>query len=308
MKRRIIDCHAHLGDIFHENKNITFKTNIQKGDYNDPFMSCEKSGYTAPMGDPNDPDALIRAGQYRCWEWTLENCSKDMDESHIDFAVMLPIWPNTTFEEYLAASTLDPRIIPFTSCDFSLDTDELVRKLRRDIDRGAKGLKLHPTLQNIPLDDPKVEAATRLFGEADLPIVTHTGDNPYYTREQSHFPSNPAFSQTKLIFDYCRRHPDFKIICAHCGSAPDMFYEATRGLNNVYTDTTMCSAASMRRFVDLLGPDKLLFGTDVPFGSFRYSTAEMEKAFAGRPEIADQCFFSNMADLIHLKYKPYSKD
>jgi urate oxidase len=36
MAKRIIDSHAHIGDIFHENKNITFKTNVKKGDYDDP--------------------------------------------------------------------------------------------------------------------------------------------------------------------------------------------------------------------------------------------------------------------------------
>lgn len=300
--RRIIDSHAHLGDIFHENKNITFKTNIKKGDYEDPFIECERSGYTKPLIVENetDLDHLINAGQYRCWEWTLENCSKEMDEYHVNYAVMLPIWPNTTFEEYLAASKLDPRIIPFTSAVFSLDIPEMVSKLKKDIDKGARGLKLHPTLQNMPLDDPKTEAAVRVFGEAGLPIVTHTGANPYYTKEKSYFPTNPMYSEASKVFEFCHKFPDFNIICAHCGGMPEQFYEAVKDLKNVYTDTTMCSAAAMRKAVELLGPEKLLFGTDVPFGSFKYSIAECEKAFADEPEIADMCFYKNIARLIHL--------
>lgn len=301
---RIIDSHGHLGDIFHENKNITFKTNIKKGDYNDPFIETERSGYSRPLiiEDEEDLNHLINAGQYRCWEWTLENCSKDMDEHNIDYVVMLPIWPNTTFEEYLAASKLDPRIIPFTSADFSLEIPEMVAKLKFDIERGAKGIKLHPTLQNMPLDDPKTEAAVKVFGEADLPIVTHVGENPYYTKEKSHFPTNPMNSQAHLVFEFCHRFPDYKIICAHCGSLPEMFYEGVKGLKNVYTDTTMCSAASMRKAVELLGPDKLLFGSDVPFGSFKYSVAELKKAFADDPEIGDMVAFKNMAKLLKLPY------
>lgn len=73
--RRIIDSHGHIGDIFHENKNITFKTNISKGNYEDPFIACECSGYKVPL-IPKNLDELIKAGQYRCWEWTLENCQK----------------------------------------------------------------------------------------------------------------------------------------------------------------------------------------------------------------------------------------
>ena len=72
---RIIDSHAHIGDIFHENINITFKTNIKKGEYDDPFIQCEKSGYTTAlfpadvMADPEKVGpfvySLIKAGQYR---------------------------------------------------------------------------------------------------------------------------------------------------------------------------------------------------------------------------------------------------
>ena len=301
---RIIDSHAHLGDIFHENKNITFKTNIQKGDYNDPFIDCERSGYTQPLivEDLTDLNHLINAGQYRCWEWTLENCSRDMDEADVDYAVMLPIWPNTTFEEYLAASKLDPRIIPFTSADLSLEIPEMIEKLKKDIENGAKGIKLHPTLQNMSLDDPRTEAAVKVFGETNLPIVTHVGENPYYTEEKSHFLTNPMNSQAHLVFEFCKKFSDYKIICAHCGSMPEMFFEGVKGLDNVYTDTTMCSAASMRKAVELLGADKLLFGSDVPFGSFKYSVAELKKAFADDPETLDKVAFRNMADLIHLPY------
>ncbi|MDR2655407.1 MAG: amidohydrolase family protein [Oscillospiraceae bacterium] len=298
MKRRIIDSHAHLGDIFHENKNITFKTNIKKGSYEDPFIECERSGYNIPL-IPKDPTDLINAGQSRSWEWTLENCSREMDEAGIDFAVMLPIWPNTTFEEYLAASKLDPRIIPFTSADFSLDTAELAAKLRLDIDRGAKGLKLHPTIQNMPLDDPKTVAAVRVFTEADLPVITHTGSNPYYV-PGSPWPTNPANSEPAKIWAFCRAHPDTKIICAHCGGSGEAFIKAVGDLKNVYTDTTMCNRVNMQNAVSLLGPERLLFGSDVPFGSFKPSVEEMELAFADRPDIADMCFYSNMARLIHM--------
>lgn len=99
---RIIDSHTHIGDIFHERKNITFKTNIHKGDYDDPFIQCERSGYTSPLFPPeimSDPEKvgpfvykLIKSGQYRCWEWTLENLTRELDaHPEVKYTVMLPM-------------------------------------------------------------------------------------------------------------------------------------------------------------------------------------------------------------------------
>lgn len=303
MAKRIIDSHAHIGDIFHENKNITFKVGIEKGNYEDPFIECERSGYTQPL-IPKNPTDLIHAGQFRSWEWTLENLTKELDEHpEVEGIVMLPIWPNQTYEEYWAAAALEPRIIPFTTCVLSMETGAMQDKLRQDIANGAKGLKLHPTIQNLALDDPKTEAAVKVFRDADLPVLTHCGANPYYT-EDSPFSkvTTPAYSDFPEIVKFCHKWADTKIIVAHCCSFAEMLYEGTKGLENVYTDTSMCSAEKMRLGVELLGEDKVLFGTDVPFGSFHYSIAELDKAFPDAPDVLDKVAYANMATLMHLEF------
>ena len=304
MVRRIIDSHAHIGDTFHESRNITFKTNVRKGDYEDPFVECERSGYVNPLipDTPEKLEELIHAGQYRAWEWTLENLTAELDRHpEVRGVVMLPIWPNQTFEEYLAASMLEPRIIPFTTCVLDMPLKDMAAKLRRDIDRGAKGLKLHPTIQNAPLDDPRIEAAVKVFGEAGLPVLTHCGANPYYTDDSPWSKATtPAYSDFPKVVDFCHKWKDVKIIVAHCCTMVDILFEAVRDLDNVYTDTSMCSAALMQKGVELMGGDKILFGTDVPFGSFHYSLAELDKAFADNPEMLDKVGYANIASLINI--------
>lgn len=299
---RKIDFHTHIGDIFHENKNITFKTNLKRQVYDDPFTVCEASNYKEPflMDDEADMDKVIWAGQYRCWEWSLENMAAEMTKNGITYSIALPVWPNTTFEEYLAASKLDNRIIPFSSADFSLDGEALKEKLEKDIAHGAKGLKLHPTLQNISLRDEKVAIAVRTFGEADLPVITHVGENPYYTSEQP-FETNPAYSAIQEFFWLAHEFPDYKLVAAHCCSCIELLAEGTAGLSNVYTDTTMCNAETMRHGVEVLGADKILFGSDVPFGSFAPSVQAVEEAFREEPGILDQVCYKNAATLIHLE-------
>lgn len=127
----------------------------------------------------------------------IRELSKEMDEIQgLVGVVMLPIWPNQTFEEYFAASKIDSRIIPFTTCVLDMPIDSMCEKLKEDIKMGAKGLKLHPTIQNTALDDPRIEAAVKVFGEADLPVLTHCGANPYYTADKP-FKTNPLLSALK---------------------------------------------------------------------------------------------------------------
>ena len=183
---RIIDFHTHLGDIFHENQNITFKKigSVKHPQCFDPFQDLEESGFTRPLIVPDQEaqNILIDAGQYRTWDRGSIFAHQEMMDACGGnyYMVSLPIMPNTSFEEAWAASLLEPRIIPFTCCDYGLPIDQMLAKLQQDIDHGAKGLKLHPIIQNVPLDDERTIEACKLFGERGLPITTHCGVNDYY--------------------------------------------------------------------------------------------------------------------------------
>lgn len=299
---KILDIHTHVGDIFHENRSITFKTNIKKGDYEDPFIEVERSGYTKPLivKDEKDHQRLIDAGQYRVWECTMENFGNDMTEDHVDYACLLPVLPNTSFEEYLAVSKLDSRFIPFTCPDFSLSIPELEKKLELDIQRGAKGLKIYPILQNVSLEDPKVEAAVEVFGKANIPTIFHVGVTSYYGPDKD-YPTNPEFGDPQYFYDFAPRFSKYPLIAAHCCLLAEDFAKNTKGLDNVYTDTTMCSAELMQQGVKYIGEDKVLFGTDYPFGTFKYSIEEVKRAFADDERMMNKVFFENAAKILHLE-------
>ncbi|MBV7389565.1 MULTISPECIES: amidohydrolase family protein [Enterococcus] len=298
---KIIDFHTHIGDIFHENRSITFKTNYKKGDYVDPFIPFEASGYNTPFF-PENPVALqqlIDAGQYRVWECTMENFAHDMTENEIAYACLLPVLPNTNFEEYLAVSKLDQRFIPFTCPNFDLEIPEMEAKLLNDIKLGAKALKVHPILQNISLENEKVEAAVDLFGKAGLPVIFHVGIGQYYGPDVN-YPQNPEFGDPRYFYEFAPRFKDYDLIAAHCCGWPEEFAKKTAGLDNVYTDTTFCNATLIKQGVDLLGADRVLFGTDYPFGNFKYSILEVKKALANDPESIEKVFYHNAARLLKL--------
>lgn len=301
---KVIDIHMHLGDIFHDNKNITFKTNIKKGDYPDPFLEIEESGYTKPIvvESKEDMQRLIDSGQYRSWEATLENCAVEMDKFGYTYVVALPIWPNTTFEEYLAASKLDQRVIAFTTPDFSLPIPEMQAKLKKDIARGARGVKLHPIIQNIPLYDERMIAAAEAVGEEGWPVCTHVGCTPYYGENSPWVTHHcPAYGALEDFYKFCRQLPkDFIIIGAHCNNIIEDFAENVGDMPNVMTDTSMCNADMMRKGVEMIEPDRLMFGTDYPFGTLGNSLAELKKAFADELEVLEKVAYSNAARILKL--------
>ncbi|MDR2402997.1 MAG: amidohydrolase [Spirochaetaceae bacterium] len=301
MARRIIDSHAHLGDIFHENRNISFKTNVRKGDYEDRFIELEESLFTKPLftGDPRDLQLVIDGGQFRCWEATLENTSRQLDECDMAGIVLLPVLPNTTFEEYLAASKLDPRIIPFTAADMTLSIDEMQEKLYRDIGRGAKGLKLHPILQNVRLLDDRMHAAADVFARADLPVVVHIGEGTYYSADKT-YPVNSKFGAMSDFFEFAKNRNNQVLIAAHCAAFAQPLMEGCKGIDNVYADTSFCSVAAAREAVKIMGAERVLYGTDYPFVNEKFCIEVIERAFENDPVTKDKVFYANIAKLIHL--------
>lgn len=301
--RKIIDIHMHLGDIFHENKNITFKTGIKKGGFFDPFTEVEESGYTKYLiaEEQEEQNKVIDAGQFRVWQGTLENTLADMEATGVVKAVALPCLPNTTFEEYLAASMLDDRIIPFTGADLTLSIPEMEKKLEKDIARGAKGLKLHPIIQNVSLEDDRMAAATELFGKKGLPVNIHVGIGSYYRPDSPWAKiTNPEFGDPKYFYAFAKRFPQYTLIAAHsCWIAEDLA-KNTAGCDKVYVDTSFCPATLVQKGVEVLGADKVMYGTDYPFSSMECCARIIEDAFPDDPEMREKIFYKNAAKILGL--------
>ncbi|MDR3052079.1 MAG: amidohydrolase [Oscillospiraceae bacterium] len=310
MRRRIIDFHTHLGDIFHGNQNITFKAPRVYPPFPDPFEALSRDRYCRPLiaEDQAAQNVLIDAGQKRVWALGgLASTSQMLTGCGVDFAVSLPVLPNTSFEEALAASKLEPRLIPFTSADFTLPTAQMQEKLIQDIRLGARGLKLHPILQNVPLTDPRTFAAVEVFGQRGMPITAHCGINDYYKPDSPYRHLAPKeYGELSHMLSLIARYPDYILIPAHAGGDCGWEYESLaeaihkHGWRNVYTDTSFKNAAVMRELATLFGADRLLFASDYPFDGVARSIEECEKAFVDQPDVADMVFCQNAARILRL--------
>jgi predicted TIM-barrel fold metal-dependent hydrolase len=76
---------------------------------------------------------------------------------------------------------------------------------------GAKGIKLHPEVQRISINDSRLWPAYRAAQEKGMVILTHTG--PFAGTDGSH-------AHASMAADVLRAFPNLKLILAHLGGKP----------------------------------------------------------------------------------------
>ncbi|MCZ7569976.1 MAG: amidohydrolase family protein [Ardenticatenaceae bacterium] len=97
--------------------------------------------------------------------------------------------------------------------------------------KGFKGLKLHPPIQNFAPNDPVTYPVIRKAIELDIPILYHTG--PIYVRS-----ARQTYGDPNLLDELALTFPEAKIVGAHCD--PLGWLPAIAGKHpNLYMDTSV---------------------------------------------------------------------
>jgi predicted TIM-barrel fold metal-dependent hydrolase len=156
-------------------------------------------------------------------------------------------YPRPDNDSVLEASRQHPgRFIPFAFVNASLG-EEAQTELDRTIAAGARGMKLHPWLHDYRLTDA-LPLITRCES-AGLPVLAHLGLGPP--------------EDVEAVLDAC---PRVKLILAH-GGIPH--FDRLWRLPRVRFDVALralVSRSTIRRLLDAVGPDRVLFGSDAPVG------------------------------------------
>lgn len=196
------------------------------------------------------------------FEFDLCNSYEDtislMDQYQVDQAVILPI-PYYQFDSYMsneyvleAYKKFPDRFIPFCRIDKNLE-DNLVKN-------SFKGVKLHLLYENLELKAIKKEL--QMIEDANVPIIVHAK-------------YKDKVSQVEEMLKYA---PKLKIILAHMGRGHlytgEQVIENCIGIKkypNVYVDTsTIGDIKSIINACDIIGYERVLYGSDYPFGKQYY--------------------------------------
>jgi predicted TIM-barrel fold metal-dependent hydrolase len=110
------------------------------------------------------------------------------------------------------------------------------------------------------LEDPKLEEFIEASEKIDLPIVLE---------------EELAFTET-----FVKKTTHLKIIIPHLGMLggnPIDFLHAFREKENVFFDTALSSSDTIMKFIETIGTQRILFGSDIPFGTMKW---ELEKVLS----------------------------
>ena len=137
-------------------------------------------------------------------------------------------------------------------------------EVRRIADAGLRGLgEMLPYAQGYSMRDPDFLRVVELLIDMDMPLCLHVSE-PVGRVYPGKSPM-PLGDYTWLAAEY----PQLKLILAHWGGLLP-FYELMKGmdLKNVYYDTAatplLYRSEVYRAVVDVVGPHKILYGSDYP--------------------------------------------
>ncbi|HET8651278.1 MAG TPA: amidohydrolase family protein [Gaiellaceae bacterium] len=142
------------------------------------------------------------------------------------------------------------RLIPFVRLDMNRGPiDEAIRCL----DRGARGIKLHPRAQRFALNDERLAPVFELAADRRVPILIHGGRG-----------LPPIADHLHRLVD---RYPGAQLIIAHAGIA-DLAALAGHfaGRKGVFFDTSVWSPVDLLDFFHQVPPEQILYASDYPYG------------------------------------------
>jgi uncharacterized protein len=142
------------------------------------------------------------------------------------------------------------RMIPFVRLDLA---EAPIEEAERCLDRGARGIKLHPRAQKFLLNDERLAPVFALAAERRVPILIHGGRG-----------LPPIADHLRHLVD---TYPDAQLIIAHAGIA-DLSGLAGHfsGKAGVYFDTSVWSPIDLLSFFRLVPPEQVLYASDYPYG------------------------------------------
>ena len=170
--------------------------------------------------------------------------------------------------------------------------------MEADIDElqslGLKGVKLHPDVQQFPIDDERGRLICELCAKHKLPLLLHCGDYRY------------DYSNVNRLIPLLEDYPDLLMIGAHFGgwSVWAQAAEALHKYPNIMVDASSTfhwvSRDTAKRLISLYGADRVLFGSDFPMWDPK---DEIEYLLSlGLPtEDLEKIFYKNAQQLFNIE-------
>jgi uncharacterized protein len=141
-------------------------------------------------------------------------------------------------------------LLPFVRLDL---TAQPIEEAKRCLDRGVRGIKLHPRAQRFLLNDERLAPVFALAAERRVPILIHGGRG---------LPPIAA-DLAGLVEAY----PAAQLIIAHAGIADlGALMAHFAGKAGVFFDTSAWSPIDLLDFFRQVSPEQVVYASDYPYG------------------------------------------
>lgn len=182
----------------------------------------------------------------------------------ISSAALSPTNPCPGNDFLLDLASSDGRFLPLCSVHPAMGAEAAIAELERCFALGARGVKLHPDFQRYYADGEAAMEIYRYIASRGMPLLIHVGD------------PKADFSHPRRVRRIVERFPELTLVAAHlCG------YRAWEDAKTyligtpVYTDTSEAlhwlPPEEVYALIQRHGTDRVLFGSDFPLWSPRYS-------------------------------------
>ncbi len=233
------------------------------------YLSGARPGQEPPAYTPFDPQRILSA----------------MDNAGVDKAMVCSLAQRIENEFLVGLVQAHPdRLFGFGQV--RPQDDDALEQIRRFVDEGLVGLKLHPSMHGYHVaDHGLLDPVFRLCAELGIPILINALDD--------------AFCAPLAIEEIAKDHPDVPTIIAHMGAVwnvPEAIIVAERQ-PHVYLETSATLMSDVKRAYARLGAEKVLLGSEWPGSDFDLERFKIRKAI---PDDADRALVEggNMARIM----------
>jgi predicted TIM-barrel fold metal-dependent hydrolase len=224
--------------------------------------------YMKGMGVKEWVESFQAMGVDKAVVFTMEGFFRDYPACNDELVEVVRQYPDTVH----AWGSVDPR-----------DGEGAVEEVGRCVDvLGMTGIKFHTWLQAVSAVDPCMFPVMDEIARRRLPVLFHDGTPPYATTDQ--------------VAYLAGRYPDATVILGHSGlnEFARQALRAARKHENILLGVCGARYETLKAAVETVGAERVVWGTDYPFGgpgnivyhrakveALRISDDDKEKIFSG---------------------------
>lgn len=221
----------------------------------------------------DDPSFAMIYSQSDAKMATADELINSMDKDGVDISVIVNYgWTTHEFcvetNDYIleSISRYPDRLIGFCSVQPN-SYEAAVDELERCVKGGIKGVgEMRPDIQLLDLlDEDVMKPFTEVIARHKLILLTHASE------PVGHDYPGKGIITPDMLYPFITSYPDLTIVCAHWGGGLPFYSlmpEVKKAMANVFFDTAaspfLYSPQIYNQVIQLVGADKILFGSDYP--------------------------------------------